>query len=118
VETFVDQQANIVRNLKYDKAVFKIPISNTNTRARNAIRNLARITGIPQTTVFRYFKLKKIFFSIIQVPRPKLTPWHCQNRVRYYRSQIAPAIEAIAPHYEAQYHTFHLDKKWFYVDKL
>jgi hypothetical protein len=70
VETFVDQRANIVWNLKYNKAVFKIQISNTNTCARNSIRDLAHITGIPQTTVFRYFKLKKIIFSIIQVPRP------------------------------------------------
>jgi hypothetical protein len=118
VGIFLDGRANIQRRLKYDKEVFKRAVENSNTRGRSTVRDLETITGIPRSTIFRYIKVHKFFYSIIHVPRPKLTPWHCENRVRYCREQIAPVVEGIAPHYEAQYHTFHLDEKWFYVDKL
>jgi hypothetical protein len=118
VGIFLDGRANQRRGLKYDKAVFKLVVQNANKRGRSTVRDIAGIAEIPCTTVFRYMTVHKIFYSLIHVPRPKLTPWHCANRVAYCRSQIAPEIAGIAPHYEAQYHTFHLDEKWFYVDKL
>jgi hypothetical protein len=108
---FEDKRHVSQKKLKYDPLELKEKIKALPIEQRSTVRASAANLDIPKSTFYDYEKYHGVFVKQTVTLKPRLTPWHRQQRMNFVKEHIE------GDYYGPQFDTIHIDEKWFYVDK-
>ncbi|XP_057250602.1 uncharacterized protein LOC130591341 [Beta vulgaris subsp. vulgaris] len=86
-------------------------------KQRTTMRSFATALEVSPSTIYRLLK-KGILRSHTNSIKPKLTPKHKTDRLKFILSHIIPPTVTSKPRFDCLYNMVHIDEKWFFMSRI